>query len=75
MRLAGSIGVGLKHGVPVSHAGMVVEANHGEAIGDIGHKLGHRLRRGCCGPSVGQSVPGHEGVLPVGLGRCGGALG
>jgi len=32
--------VGLKHGVPVSHAGMVVEANRREAISDVGHKLG-----------------------------------
>ena len=65
----------LVRGAAVSRAGMMVEANHRIAIADIGHKMGYRPQHGCCGPRVVQSVPGHEGVLPVGLGRCGGALG
>ena len=64
----------MKHDVPVSHADMVAERNRRETVGDIGHKLGHWLRHGCCGPSVVQSVPDHGEVLPVGFGCCGGAL-
>src|ERR1700704_5667403 len=62
-------------GVRASCAGMVVEREHRIVGADIGHKMGHWPKRGCSGPSVVQPVPGHEGVLAVGLGRCGGALG
>ena len=59
----------------VSRGGKVVEANHRTASDDIAHKMGHRPKRDCCGAGVVQSVPGHEGVLPGGLGGRGGALG
>jgi hypothetical protein len=62
-------------GAPASCAGMVVEREHRIAGDDIGHKMGHWPKRDCSGPSVVQSMPGHGGVLPVGSGRCGGALG
>ena len=65
----------LAHGAAVSRARVMVEADHRIGIDDIGHKMGHRPKHCWCGPRVVQSVPGHEGVLPVGLGRCGGALG
>ena len=73
--LAGSAVVAVVRGIPVSDVGMVVKVDHRIAIYDIGHKLGHWPRHGCCGRSVVQSVPGHGAVLPVGFGRCGGALG
>lgn len=73
--LANSVAAALMQGVPGAHAGMVVKGSRWVAIDGTGHELGHWPKRGCCGPSVVQSVPGHEAVLPVGLGRCGGALG
>ena len=73
--LAGGLVAVLVHGAAVSRAGMMVEGKPRIAIDDIGHKTGHRPKRDCCDPRVIQSVPGHEAALPVGSGRCGGALG
>ena len=73
--LAGIFVAILGHGARVSDAAMMVGGEHRIAVDDIGHKRGHWPKRGCSGPSVVQSVPGHEAGLPVGFGRCGGALG
>jgi hypothetical protein len=54
---------------------MAIKGNHRIAIDDIMYELSHRPRRSCRGPSMVQSVPGHEAVLPVGLVGWGGALG
>ena len=73
--LEGGFVVALERGTPVCCGEMVAEANHRIAVDRIGHKTSHRPKHCCCGSSVVQSVPGHQEVLPVGLGRCGGALG
>ena len=53
---------------------MVEEAQR-LAVDGAGRKLGGWPKRGCGGARVVRLVPGHAGVLPVGLGACGGALG
>jgi hypothetical protein len=67
--------VAVVYGAPVSCAGVMVEGGYRITVDDIGHEMNRRPKGGCCGPSVVESVPGHEGVLPVGSGPCGGALG
>ena len=72
---ASSVVAGMVRGARVFCADMMLEGNHRIASESIGYKMGHRPKRGCDGPSVVQSAPGHEADLPVGFGRCGGALG
>ena len=62
-------------GAPVSGAGMMVEGDHRIAVDDIEREMACWPPPGGRRPNVVQPVPGHDGVLPVGLGRCGGALG
>ena len=56
---------------------LIVESRHRTAADGKERRVACWPKRGCCGGSVVQvrPVPGHEGVLPVGFGRCGGALG
>ena len=74
-RLGGSAVVALVYGAPVSRAGVMVEGEYRITVDDIGREMSRPPKGDCCGPSVVESVPGHKGVLPVGSGRCGGALG
>ncbi len=51
----------------------MMEGEHRIAVDGVGHEMGCWWQRGCCVASLVQAVPGHEGVVPVGLGGCGGA--
>jgi len=72
---ASSFVAGMMRGARLLCADMMLAGKHRIAFDYIGYKMGHRPKRSCGGPSVVQSVPGHEGNLSVGCGRCGGALG
>jgi hypothetical protein len=73
--LASSFGARLVCGATVLRTEICAEEIRWTTVGDAGHEFGIWSKLDCCGAGVAQCVPGHEGGLPVELGRCGGALG
>ena len=66
--LARSFVAALAGDATVSRSEMMVEEDHRIAVDGIGHKMDRWPKRVCCGANAVegmQSLPGHEGVLPV----------